>query len=327
MRRISKLILGLLSSVTVACSGGDGTEGDPSSGELKGSEQPSSEATPAGEELAATGEIASDEAPEGSIQTLTHDGSRGNGSVCVGSIYNCKLRPSGGNRLAHVDNSLDWGVERDVEILDGNGDVLGINKTSTIKINYGTRRTFNSKRYIYAMSTTNKSSAWFPLDAVKSADVVDERLGNVVARVDDLKKMACYEVRNDMDETLASKKVVYDTKEPAGPVGEAAGDYLARVRANGKRSINLAFSVPGLGLGSPAVDHFPAGTKFQRLEVPTDRGLPSLDIKLYSAAANGHFTVPAGVLKFIYGYVVSKTGDRRAGWIAYDALKVSEGCL
>jgi len=321
--RISTLWLGAICTFAIACGGAD-----PSSDELSPAPGEAGEAeigTPA-EENASSGESASAEEGSPDVQTLANHSSRGNGTSCAASIYNCKLRPSGGNRIAHVDGSLDWGVERDVPVLDGNGDLLAINKTSTLKFNYGTRRSINGIDHVYAMSTTNRSSGWFPLDSVKSADVLAGRVGRADAQIDDLEKMACYQVWDGIDDALASKKVVYDTKEPAGPVGEAAGDYLSRVRANGKRSINLAYSVPGLGLGSPAVDHFPVGTKFQRLNVPTDRGRPSLDIPLYKAASNGHFTVRSGDLKFVYGYVVTKQGVRRAGWIAYDALRVSSGC-
>ncbi|MGZ3455959.1 MAG: hypothetical protein ACXVEF_40510 [Polyangiales bacterium] len=248
-----------------------------------------------------------------------------NGGACYLSPYNCKLRVNGGNRIMHADGSLDWGVD-DAMLLDGNGDPLGMATNSTLKFNYGQMRMFHGKHYVYAMTTTTKSSGWFPLASVKSNDVLAGRVGNVDAHRSGLGKMACYEIRDDMDETLAEKKVVYDTTASPGPAGEAAGDYLARVRANGKRSANLAFNVPGSGLGGPAIDHFPAGTKFQRLDVPTTSGAPSIDIKLWSQDSSGHFRKPAGELKFVYGYVVTKPGDVRTGWIPYPALRTSSGC-
>jgi hypothetical protein len=250
-----------------------------------------------------------------------------NGSVCSLSEYNCKLRAHGGNRVAHVNGDLDWAVDTNVEVLDGNGDVLGVNKTSTLKFNYGQERTFGGKTYAFAMSTSNKSSGWFPLSAVHSASALSARMGHVTAHRSGLKRMACYAIRNDSDPTLAEKKVVYDSSSSPGPSGEAAGDYLSKLRANGKRSANLDYNLPGSGLGGPAIDHFPAGTKFQRLEVPTDNnGPPSLDVKLWLQDSHGRFKKPAGTMKFIYGYVVSKTGDVRTGWMAADALEVSSGC-
>ena len=35
---------------------------------------------------------------------------------------------------------------------------------------------------------------------------------------------------------------------------------------------------------------------------------------------------PAGEMKFIYGSILTKTGDTRVGWMAYDALTPSAGC-
>lgn len=250
-----------------------------------------------------------------------------NGSVCYLSVYNCKLRPHGGNRVAHVNGDLDWAVDANVDVLDGNGDVLGQNHSSTLKFNYGQERTFAGKPYVFALTTSNQSSGWFPLSAVHSGSALAARLGNATAHRAGLGKMACYAVRNDSDPTLAAKKVVYDSSSSPGPSGEAAGDYLAKLRANGKRSANLTYNLPGSGLGGPAIDHFPAGTKFQRLAVTTDKnGPPSLDVKLWVQDAHGHFKTPAGTMKFIYGSIATKTGETRAGWMALDALTVSSGC-
>lgn len=249
-----------------------------------------------------------------------------NGGSCYASPYNCKLRNDGGNRIAHTDGSVEWGVNAGVDILDGNGDVMFGSKSTELKFNYGQKRKFGGKSYVFAMSTSNKSAGWFPLDAVKSKDVLASRVGEATAHRAGLSKMACYEVRNDMDQSLAEKKVVYDTESDPGDSGEAAGDYLPKVRANGKRSINLVYNTPGYGLGGPAIDHFPAGTRFQRLDVPTDAGPPSIDIPLWIQDAGGHFKKRSGDLKFVYGYVVSKTGDVRTGWVAYPGIKPSSGC-
>lgn len=249
-----------------------------------------------------------------------------NGDACLYSDYNCKLREVGGNRIAHVDGTVDWGVESGVVVLDGNGDALGVDTGTTRKFNYGQERTFGGKHYVYAMSTDNHSSAWFPLDAVKSGDVLETRVGHVSAHRSGLAKMACYVIRNSSDATLEEKKIVYDTDADPGPAGEAAGDYLPRLRANNKRSVNLIFNVPGSALGGPAIDHFPAGTKFQRLDVPTDSGPPSIDVDLWAQDTSGKFRKPAGSMKFIYGSITSKTGDVRVGWMAYDALTPSSGC-
>lgn len=249
-----------------------------------------------------------------------------NGGACALSPYNCKLRDSGGNRIAHTDGSVDWAVDEHVTVLDGNGDPLGTHDLPTLKLNYGQLRVFGGQRYVYAMSTTAGTSGWFPLAHVTSHTSLAARIGNVHAHRGGLTSMSCYAVADAIDDALASKKVVHDSKEKPGPAGEAAGDYLPRVRANGARSVNLVFNVPGSALGGPAIDHFPAGTKFQRLDVPTDSGKPSIDVPLWTQDANGDFKTPAGSLKFVYGYVVAKTGDVRVGWMAYPALVKSSGC-
>ena len=273
------------------------------------------------DETEPSSDLAADERESESVVTVPGV----NGGACYLSPYNCKLRVSGGNRIMHVDGTVDWGVEK-ATVLDGNGDSLGVATNATLKFNYGQLRTFRGAKYVYAMTTSTRSSGWFPLASVKSADVLAARLGDVDAHAAGLAKMACYAVADSMDDSLAEKKVVYDTASGPGPAGEAAGDYLARARANGKRSINLAFNVPGAGLGGPAIDHFPAGTKFQRLAVPTSTGAPSIDIKLWAQDSAGRFRKPAGELKFVYGYVIAKTGTLRAGWMPYPALRVSSGC-
>jgi len=121
---------------------------------------------------------------------------------------------------------------------------------------------------------------------------------------------------------VTPKKVVYDTTSN----NEAAGDYLSKLRANGRRSVNIIFNVPGSALGGPAVDHFPAGTKFQRVDVPTDSGVPSIDVPLWVQDSAGRYRTQSGSMKFIYGYVIAATTTKRVGWIAYDALQGSSGC-
>lgn len=275
--------------------------------------------------VAAAPDEAGDDDVDTAAEALTYT-SGVNGGACYGSPYNCKLRVSGGNRILHTDGTATWGVDTGVPVLDGNGTTLGTNTTTELKFNYGQKRSFGGHDYVFAMSTSNASSGWFPLAHVKSASVLASRVGHVSAHAAGLAHMACYAVKDSTDEALASLKVVYDSDSPPGPSGEAAGDYLAKVRANGRRSINLVFNTPGFGLGGPAVDHFPAGTKFRRLDVPTDSGAPSVDVPLWAQDSHGHFKKPAGSLKFVYGYVIAATGTLRAGWMAYPALAVSSGC-
>ena len=83
--------------------------------------------------------------------------------------------------------------------------------------------------------------------------------------------------------------------------------------------------MPGFGLGGATTDHFAAGTKFRRIEVPTSSGLPSISIPLWVANSAGRYIVRSGSLRFVYGYVVAD-GTKRFGWMALDALEVSTGC-
>jgi hypothetical protein len=160
------------------------------------------------------------------------------------------------------------------------------------------------------------------MSAILGRTSFEQKVGHVSALGAGLAKLGCYAVRNSHDPALEVKKVVYDSTSS----NERAGDYLPLVRANGLRSVNLAFNVPGFGLGGPAVDHWPAGTKFQRLDVPTDNGAPSIDIPLWVQDSTGRYRQQSGTMKFIYGYVIATTGTKRNGWMAYDALYVSSGC-
>ena len=98
------------------------------------------------------------------------------------------------------------------------------------------------------------------------------------------------------------------------------------VRSNGLRSANLVFSVPGFGLGGATSDHFLAGTKFRRVTVPTKTGAPSIQIPLWVANSDGRYIVRSGAMRFIYGYAIGDGGVKRFGWMAMDALKVSDNC-
>ncbi|NOK35759.1 hypothetical protein HMI49_21400 [Corallococcus exercitus] len=247
-----------------------------------------------------------------------------NGTVCEESPYNCKLRPSGGNRVETNDTTDDdsWGITTGVPIRDGNGTIMGTSTRTRSLFNYGQTRTFAGELHAFATSTSNSSSGWLPMSAILGRTSFEEKVGHVSALSSGLSKLACYAVRNSHDPALEVKKVVYDTTSS----NERAGDYLPLVRANGLRSVNLTFNVPGFGLGGVAVDHFPAGTKFQRLDVPTNSGAPSIDIPLWVQDSAGRYRQQSGTMKFIYGYVIAATGTRRNGWMAYDALEVSSGC-
>jgi hypothetical protein len=247
-----------------------------------------------------------------------------NGDACAASPYNCKLRVSGGNRVAtnDPDDNDAWGLVTGVPVRDGNGTVVATSTKTSTTFNYGQSRVFAGETYVFAVSTSNSSAGWMPLSSIKGQESFADKVGHVSAQGAGLAKLGCYAVRNSHDPTLELKKVVYDSQE----THERAGDYLPLVRANGQRSVNLTFNVPGFSLGGVAVDHFPAGTKFQRLDVPTTDGPPSIDIPLWVQDSEGRFRTQSGTMKFIYGYVIAATTTKRVGWMAYDALEVSSGC-
>ncbi len=246
-----------------------------------------------------------------------------NGGYCLASPYNCKLRVDGGNRVETNDPADDnWGLTTGVPIRDGNGTVVGTNTRTSAAFNHGQTRVFAGETHAFAVSTSNSSAGWLPVSSILGRTSFENKVGHVSALGSGLAKLGCYAVRNTHDTTLELKKVVYDSDA----THERAGDYLPLVRANGQRSVNLAFNVPGFALGGPAVDHFPAGTKFQRLDVPTDTGVPSIDIPLWVQDSVGRYRKQSGTMKFLYGYVIAATGTKRNGWLAYDALAVSSGC-
>lgn len=266
-------------------------------------------------------EPAGDPAHEAQTQQAAFSGV--NGTYCLVSPYNCKLQNPGGNRVPTNDPDDDnWGLATGVAIRDGNGTIVGTNTRTSSAFNYGQVRSFGGADHAFAVSTSNSSAGWLPISAILGRTSFEQKVGHVSALGAGLAKLGCYQVKNGSDPVLEAKKVVYD----ATSSNERAGDYLPLVRANGARSINLVFNVPGMALGGPAVDHFPAGTKFQRLDVPTDHGVPSIDIPLWVQDSQGRYRQPSGEMKFLYGYVIAATGTKRNGWMAYDGLQVSSGC-
>jgi hypothetical protein len=246
-----------------------------------------------------------------------------NGDYCIASPYNCRFR-EGSSRVQNAGGGETWAVVPGASVRDGKGNVLIVQTGDRMIFNYGQTRALAGKAHALGLSTTNRSSGWYPFDHIVSETSFRAHVGNVDAKDPQLGKMACYEIRNTHDASIELKKVVYDSQ--VGPNGhERAGDYLPLLRANGERSGNLLFSVPGFGLGGATSDHFRAGTKFRRVEVSTSSGRPSISIPLWVANSQGRYIVRSGSLRFVYGYIVGD-GVKRFGWMALDALQVSTGC-
>ena len=246
-----------------------------------------------------------------------------NGRYCTASDYNCRFH-DGDQRVVTNGGSESWGISPGASVRDGDGTALVLETGSTLTFNYGQIRTLAGKAHALALSTSNASAGWYPVDHILGEASFRTNVGNVDAKGDGLAKMACYEIRDTVDESLVLKKVVHNSQ--VGPTGhERAGDYLPLERANGGRSANLIFSVPGFGLGGATTDHFPAGSKFQRLDVPTDAGPPSISIPLWVQDGSGAYKKRSGTMRFLYGYIVGN-GVERFGWMAQDALTPSSGC-
>jgi hypothetical protein len=247
-----------------------------------------------------------------------------NGSECIASPFNCRFRV-GSSRVTTAGGDDSWGIAPGASVRDGNGDVLATETGSRLTFNYGQTRALAGKAHALALTTSNSSAGWYPFDHILGETSFRARVGDVNAQDPGAGKMACYQVRNSHDASIELKKVVFDSQ--VGPTGhERAGDYLPLVRANGRRSVNLIFSVPGFGLGGATTDHFPAGTRFQRVSVPTTSGRPSITIPLWIQDSAGRYRTQSGSMLFLYGYVRASDGTRRFGWMAQDAVEVSSDC-
>jgi hypothetical protein len=244
-----------------------------------------------------------------------------NGRYCVASPFNCRFR-QGSSRVTTAGGDESWGIAPGASVRDGNGTPMIKETRSRLTFNYGQTRLLAGKAHALALSTSNGSAGWYPIDHILGETSFRARNGEVNAKDPGRGKMACYEVRSFHDPDLELKKVVYDSTA----THERAGDYLPLPRENGQRSVNLVFSVPGFGLGGATTDHFPAGTRFQRVDVPTSSGRPSISIPLWVKDGSGRYRKQSGTMRFLYGYVRAEDGVKRWGWMAQDALEVSSGC-
>ncbi len=274
------------------------------------------------DDLGPDGEDSGDEPEITSIEAAGVAGE--NGERCIASPYNCRFR-DGSSRVTTRAGLDRWAIRPGASVRDGNGKVLAVETRTRMTFNYGQTRLLAGKAHALALSTANSSAGWYPIERIVAEASFRAQNGEVNARDPGLGKMACYELRDSHDAAIELRKVVYDSQVGANG-HERAGDYQSLLRANGKRSANLTFNVPGFGLGGTTTDHFPAGTKFQRVDVPTSSGRPSIEIPLWVKDSAGRYRRRNGSLLFLYGYVRADDGVRRFGWMAREALKVSSGC-
>jgi hypothetical protein len=259
-----------------------------------------------------------------SEEALSKATSKGvNGDYCAASPFNCRFR-EGSSRVQNAAGDEKWAVVPGASVRDGKGNVLTVQTGDRMTFNFGQTRSLAGKAHALGLTTSNGSAVWYPFDHIVSEASFRDHVGNVDAKDTGDERMGCYEIRNSHDASKELKKVVYDSD--VGPNGhERAGDYMSLLRNNGKRSANLLFSVPGFSLGGTSSDHFPAGTKFRRISVPTSSGRPSISIPLWVANGSGRYIVRSGSMRFVYGFIVGD-GTKRFGWMSLDALAVSSGC-
>lgn len=245
-----------------------------------------------------------------------------NGKYCTASPFNCRFRAPGiSQRVTTAGGEDSWGVSPGASLRDGNGDVLIEMTRTRLTFNYGQTRALAGKAHALALASNNGSAGWYPIERILGEDSFRARMGEVNAKDPGDGKLGCYRIKSSHDEERELRKVVYDSEAEH----ERAGDYMSLVRANGRRSANLIFMVPGFGLGGASTDHFPAGTKFQRVSVPTSSGRPSITIPLWVKDGEGRYRQQRGTMRFLYGYIQGN-GDKRFGWLAQDALVATTGC-
>lgn len=250
-----------------------------------------------------------------------------NGNVCKASKYNCHVR-DGGQRVTtpgKAGTDQKWAVSGGDSVYDGEGTPLAAQPAGSLVFNYGMLKTINGRQMALAMATANGSAGWIPTDHIVDRTTFLANDKAVDAKSPGTAHMSCYKVRDSDDKSLELKKVVYNSKEDPITGHERAGDYLSLVRANNKRSANMAYAVPGFSLGGGTDDHILAGTHFQRVDVPTDAGPPSISIPLWVQDSNGDFKKQSGTMRFIYGFIRTN-GVARWGWMSMDALEVSSTC-
>lgn len=245
-----------------------------------------------------------------------------NGDYCTASPFNCRFRAPGiSQRVTTAGGDDSWGVEPGASLRDGHGDVLIEMTRTRLTFNYGQTRALAGKAHALALASNNNSAGWYPIERILGETSFRARMGEVNAKDPGRGELGCYHIKSSHDPARELRKVVYDSRAEH----ERAGDYMSLVRANGRRSANLIFMVPGFGLGGASTDHFPAGTRFRRVQVPTTSGKPSITIPLWVQDDEGRYRQQRGTMRFLYGYIRGN-GVKRFGWMAEDALVASNGC-
>lgn len=242
-------------------------------------------------------------------------------SKCVRSKFNCSIATEKGQRVVSVRTGRrSWDVNES-NIMDGNGRILAVNKKKRVEINNRTFRFFDSQEYFMAVSTSNGSAGWLPISSLRHKDdFLISRDPNWEYKPEQINIIQCYVVKNsDSSYDILDYKVVFDSISK----NEKVADYASIKRKNGVYSVNLVASVPGFGLGAPAIDHFVAGSTFFQIPVDKDASLFDISARYWGSDKQGRFRIHRGNLSFYFGYfrfAHSGSHGRRFGWVSSEAL-------
>ncbi len=223
-------------------------------------------------------------------------------SECSQSVYNCKLpaKTIDRNRIYnYATKSYDWPIAAGAHLRDGLGASRGTVAGSSVRINYGARKTLDGQAHVYAFASKLTSgvtaSGWVRELALKHGPI--ERMPTVKGKSPGHGDyQATWTVTGGNPSEFSGLKV---TKGFSGS-GRNATDYLKRPG----NVVNLLYNLPGMG--GVSIDTFPLGVKFKR-----SKNVSQLDVPLYHPGGSQVIRV----MKFIYGHI-----GGRYGWIARDAL-------
>jgi hypothetical protein len=223
-------------------------------------------------------------------------------SECSQSAYNCKLPAAKKDRnriFNYATQSYDWPIAKGSKLLDGLGAERGTVAGSSVRINFGTRKTISGEPYVYAFASkmTNgiTASGWVRELALKHGPI--ERMPTVKGKNPG---HGDYEATWTVTGGDPSKFEGLKVTKGFDDSGRNATDYLKRPGD----VVNLLYNLPGMG--GVSIDTYPLNVKFKR-----SKSVSELDVPVYKAGS----TKVARVMKFIYGHIGS-----RYGWIARDAL-------
>jgi len=184
--------------------------------------------------------------------------------------------------------------------------------SSSVMLNFGTRRVLNGQQMVMAFATPGSDghshSAWLLMDDIAQDVSWMPNLTPATPSSPNWELRAMHTASNRSyyltDDGSQSLKVTTDCKNS----GEWATDYLDK--DNGR--VNLVYNTPGWGAGSPTMEFIHVGGShvFHR-----DQNIAHAATPLYDCSS-GNAVETGKSLWFLYG-VVDLATPLRFGWIAY----------